>query len=446
MTTPTPIAGLSHCDAPSTPEIVAEPCPVCGAVCSVWYATIDGYEYFRCLECESLYIDPAALKAIDAGESTRKYDATYWVDELRAAKERSKGASLVRVAEAILYARRPVHRFLDVGTGPGYLLDALTAHCPNHAGVFHGVELFPPKEHSSHPNYNVGGLETLNGRFDAGVCIEVVEHLTPRMLSGLASSLAHISEPNALWLFNSGMPDLVLTQDPGYLDPLRRGHIVSYGLAGIGRIFGRYGFRVSAIPGKNYAWLAEFRPASEMTIDERLGAPVPENLEILQESGLMLQAGFESCAASRYMHEALVRAKWALGLDAELGSARAMYADLQNEHERVGAWAHALSSELNEARTAYGDLQSEHESVAQLAHALDRELTDTRTKNMRLRDELGALRGENEKLSERTGLMQRAYDEIAGSTSWKMTWPLRAAGQRLKVLYRNLFVHQRGQD
>lgn len=240
------------------------------------------------------------MAAIDAGKSTRVYDAQYWQEELRAARERAQGVSLVRAGEAILYARRPVRRFLDVGTGPGFLLDALAKLLPSHAGDFHGIELFPPKARSLSPNYHIGDVRDLDGVFDAGTCIEVAEHLTPRTLRTLAQGLVAVSAPGSLWLFNTGSPDYVLHEDPDYLDPLRRGHIVAYGLRGIRHIFEPFGFRVNAIPGKSYAWFAEFRPGQTPDFAERVYRPLAGNRALLEESGLLFQAAFESARASLY--------------------------------------------------------------------------------------------------------------------------------------------------
>lgn len=279
-------------------------CPVCEIGASKFHASVDGYDYFQCASYSSIYIDRAALDRIDAGESTRVYDVTYWEEELRAARERADGVSLVRAGEAILYARRPVRRFLDVGAGPGYLLDALACHFPLHTDMFHAVELFPPDEHSTSANYLIGDVGDLRDSFDAGTCIEVAEHLTPTMLKNVARGLAAISQPGTLWLFNTGMPDYVIKEDPGYLDPLRRGHIVSYGLRGIAHLFEPFGFRVSAIPGRSYAWYAEFRPAETPGFGERVYCPLPENRRLLEEFGLLFQAAFESARTALYMQEA----------------------------------------------------------------------------------------------------------------------------------------------
>lgn len=293
-------------------------CPVCVLGESSFFAKIDGYDYMQCGTCGSLHIDRPILDEIDAGKSPRLYDEAYWREELRSAADRSGGESLVRSGEAIFYSRRPVRRFLDIGTGPGYLLDQLAKQFPRHADMFHGVELFPPDERSQHPNYHVGEIGDLQDLFDAGVCIEVVEHLTPRMLNGLARGLAKVSAPGALWLFNTGMPDLVLNQDPGYLDPLHRGHIVSYGLKGLAHIFEPQGFRISAVPGKNYAFVAEFQPTDDAPdFEYRIYHPLPENKALLDESGLMYQAAAESARASFFYEQYLARTRWALELQRE---------------------------------------------------------------------------------------------------------------------------------
>lgn len=300
-------------------------CPVCEAGESSFHRKIDGYDYFSCDACGSLHIDSATLDAIDGGKSTRVYDAGYWQEELNAARERAQGVSLVRAGEAILYARRPVRRFLDVGTGPGYLPDALAGLLPSHAAAFHGVELFPPEPHSQSANYHIGDVRDMEGVFDAGTCIEVVEHLSPRMLRTLAQGLAAISASGTLWLFNTGSPDYVLREDPGYLDPLRRGHIVAYGLPGVRHLFEPLGFRISAIPGKSYAWFAEFRPTQTPAFDVRVYGPLAENRKLLEESGLMFQAAFESGRASLYQQTLAQRE----------GADSAVPAAVWNEYEKM---------------------------------------------------------------------------------------------------------------
>lgn len=294
-------------------------CPICTTGVSTFFAAIDGFEYMRCAHCGSLHIAGDVIAEIDGGRTTRLYDEAYWQDELLAARERASGVSLVRAGEAILYARRNVEKFLDVGTGPGYLLDELARHFPNRADMFYGIELFPPAGHSQHPNYRVGEVAKLDAKFDAGTCIEVIEHLTPRTLARLVASLAEVSHPGSTWLFNTGMPDYVLNEDPGYLDPLHRGHIVSYSLTGLACIFEKQGFEVRTLPGKNHAFLAEFQPTDEPgDFAQRIYRPLPGNRSLLEESGLLYQAVFEAARASYYQSEYLDRTQWALNLQSQL--------------------------------------------------------------------------------------------------------------------------------
>lgn len=302
-------------------------CPICTTGVSAFFESIDGYDYMRCTHCGSLHIASDVIAEIDGGRSTRLYDEAYWQEELRAARERAAGAALVRAGEAILYARREVKRFLDIGTGPGYLLDELARHFPARSDMFYGVELFPPAEHSLHPNYRVGEVAELDVMFDAGTCIEVIEHLTPRMLARLVGSLSKVSNPGSTWFFNTGMPDYVINEDRGYLDPLHRGHIVSYSLMGLTDIFEKHGFKVQAVPGKSYAFLAEFQPADEPDdFSRRIYHPLPENKSLLEQSCLLYQAAFESARASYYRSEYLARTQWALNLQGELGVMRVLKA------------------------------------------------------------------------------------------------------------------------
>ena len=68
------------------------------------------------------------------------------------------------------------------------------------------------------------------------------------MLRRLAASLARISEPGSLYIFNSANPTFVKELDPAYLDPLRRGHIISWGHNALVGIFEPEGF-VPPMPG-----------------------------------------------------------------------------------------------------------------------------------------------------------------------------------------------------
>lgn len=291
-------------------------CPVCLAGDATHYRHVDNIAYFRCAACGSLFAHPDFLAQVETG-AARAYAETYWQTELQAARERCYGPALMRVAETIAYCRIPIHRFIDIGAGTGWLLDALETLMPEAIDRFHAVELFPPPppHRTSNPNYTVGALSDLRGRFDAGVCIEVIEHLTPATLRRLAAQLAALSHPGSLYLFNSGQPDFVEREDPGYLDPHHRGHVVSYSLAGATDIFGPAGFNVIALPGRSWAFLAEFGKPRTVSADElitRLWQQVQENTAMLASTrfGELIRAAGIDTARAYLPQGSLVAMSW----------------------------------------------------------------------------------------------------------------------------------------
>jgi hypothetical protein len=298
-------------------------CCVCASGISVHYLDVDGYPYFRCRSCRSIHVHPSVIHDMDRGVSiVRDYKESYWDEERAAARDRAAGVSLARAGEAILYCRRPVRHFLDVGAGPGWLLRNLIEMLDPLGEIFQAVEKFPPDYAYTHANYHAGGVESLSGTFDAGVCIEVVEHLTPRMLSEVAEALARVSQPGSFWLFNTGMDEYVDKEDRSYLDPLRRGHIVSYSVEGIRGLFEQHGFRVAALPGKSFAFYAEYMPIEEPPFDKRIYAALPHNVALLQRHPLLHHAAFESARSYYYQAMSSERTNWALGLKQLLDKAR----------------------------------------------------------------------------------------------------------------------------
>lgn len=326
-------------------------CPICRAPAQ-FLRTVDDVPFFRCAGCASLFAHPDFLEAVDRGTTTNYGDA-YWNKELESARERSYGGSIARVAETLRLSRIPVRRFLDIGSGPGYLLDALAALLPSAAGIFHGIELLPPPmaERSTHPNYRIGTVGDLDGLFDGGICVEVIEHLTPGILAVLIGELAARSTPGALYFFNSAQPSFVEQTDPGYLDPKVRGHIVSWSIDGVRTIFAPAGFNVIPLPGRDWAFLAEFGPPRAVPVDELMSwlwAPVPENLALSRNDALgplFETIGVES--ARCYLEAALAegRAHWALGLQRNLNALKLAPASL------LAAPAASFLSRLRPRRT-----------------------------------------------------------------------------------------------
>lgn len=294
-------------------------CPVCNEGVSQPFRVVDGYQYFSCDACDSIHVDHDVLADLDAGIAlVGEYGDEYWEKERISALKRASGMSLCRLGEAILYCRRPVERFLDIGSGPGFLLQEVQRLIDPDGEIFHAVEKYPPTYAVDCPNFHRGGVDSLEGSFDAGVCIEVVEHLTPRMLDQILFDLAPVCAPGSLWLFNTGMPDYVRNEDPGYLDPVRRGHIVSYSLAGLRPHFERHGFRIGALPGRSFGFFAEFQPSEDPEFESRFCAPLPANLALLQRHGLLYHAAYETARSYFYYAGYLERTLWALSLNEEI--------------------------------------------------------------------------------------------------------------------------------
>jgi SAM-dependent methyltransferase len=290
---------------------------------------VDDVAYFKCLNCGSLFAHPDFLAAVDSG-AIENYRDSYWEHEIAAARERSFGAGVVRMAETLRMARIPVTRALDIGSGPGFLLDALAELVPSLAERVHGVELFPPPsdQRRRSPNYHVGSIADLEGAFDAGVCIEVIEHLTPSLLAGMLRQLAGKSSLGALYFFNSAQPSFVEAVDPGYLNPYGAGHLVSWSVTGARVMFERAGFNLIALPGRDWAFFAEFGPPRavglEMLLDW-LWRPAPENMALIRNDRfgpLFETIGLES--ARCYLESAIAdeRTRWAQRLQGESRQAR----------------------------------------------------------------------------------------------------------------------------
>ncbi|MEN5374768.1 methyltransferase domain-containing protein [Stenotrophomonas hibiscicola] len=291
-------------DREPDPPLIQAPCPLCQEAAPL-YTTIDAVAYHACATCDFIFADPVLLDRIDQGLAAREYDAQYWAAELASARQRSYGSSLARLAEALLYCTVPVERFIDIGTGPGYLLDAVSHYLPHSAQRFYGVEKYPPAQQyrTGNANYLCADLADVQMTFQCGICVEVLEHLTPAMAKGVAAAMANVSGPGSLFLFNTGLTDYVRNEDPGYLDPYFRGHVTCWSVTAARRIFGPVGFQVHPLPGKSWAFIVEMPGPSARTalpMGDRIWTPEPQNMEILvsPETGeLMHILGRESARA-----------------------------------------------------------------------------------------------------------------------------------------------------
>ena len=189
----------------------------------------------------------------------------------------------------MLYCSIPVQRFIDIGTGPGFLLDAVQRYLPKSSHCFYGVEKFPPEPayRSSHANYRCGDLADIGMTFECGICVEVVEHLTPSMARSLASSLRKVAAPGGLFLFNTGLTEYVRTEDPGYLDPFHRG------ISPAGRKAradcSSLCFRVLPLQGKSWAFVVEVLsddPRQQVPLADRIWPAPQANVDLLTDEDM----------------------------------------------------------------------------------------------------------------------------------------------------------------
>ena len=262
-------------------------CPVCHSENIGLFTTVFEYSYFECSDCEVIFISPDILTEMDNGNFLIEYTNKYWSDELYAARERSWGTSLARVAELLLYAQRPVEKFIDIGAGPGLLLDALNYQLPSTKDVFFANELFPPAAEfcTTSENYHRGNFLDLPFNFDAGCCIEVIEHITPVMFKNMMMELATKSKPNSIYLFNTGLVEYIKNEDKGYIDPTVRGHIMGWSIPALKILLNPIGFEILPIPGKTWAFIAEYKPTHNFNgpITDRIWYAAKENLNILKD-------------------------------------------------------------------------------------------------------------------------------------------------------------------
>ncbi|MCK9366937.1 MAG: class I SAM-dependent methyltransferase [Metallibacterium scheffleri] len=304
-------------------------CPICAKPSSL-FTRRDGVDYFECSDCGSLYADTDFLQDVEHGK-IKNYGDEYWHAELIAARERSFGSSIARVAELFYYARIPITRFIDIGSGPGYLLDSLSTLLPGLHDMFYAVELSPPAiaYRTRHENYIVGSLGDVQQKFGIGTCIEVIEHLTPAILDKLAAQMSQRSESGAIYYIGSGQPEYVKNEDPQYLDPLGRGHVVSYSVQALRHIFAPYGFTVIPMFGRAWCVLIEYKSTAPVCnaedLQTRIWNPVKTNIKLLKSGtfgDFLATVGLES--ARCYTEHAMCseRTTWAQSLSNMIASTR----------------------------------------------------------------------------------------------------------------------------
>lgn len=344
--------------SPAMEAAAATECPVCHSV-SPPFREVDGHQFYACSACGLIHLDAATLSWIDAGETVFRYEDGYWQSEMVAARERAYGIAVGRAAEVMICCRRPVLRFLDVGTGPGTFLDAISEYLPHSADRFHAVELFPPPEpeRTQRPNYRIGRVgDYPPNSFDGGMCIEVFEHLTPAMIDGLLGEIAAVATDGACFLVNTGLAQFVREEVPSYLDPTGRGHITIWTVAAVDHLARRHGLRAVPFPGRSWCFLLEKTDGPVLSIGERAAAPLAENLAALHRPGAgasaVAQLGECGLRESNHYHEFLQRTEWALSLDREVKQLHEIIARERDEAAGLRAQVEAMRASRSWRLTA----------------------------------------------------------------------------------------------
>jgi len=255
-------------------------CPICSGtkkLKSVDYSQAKGY--ICCSKCDFIF-----WSINNTLDSSHEYGAEYWQMELNSAYERSWGISIQRASEVFLLCRKKISTFVDIGTGAGYFLDAIDYYIPNSTVQFTGIELYPPalEFRSKHPGYAIGWLEKYeNESIDAGICVEVLEHLTADQVASLFHDLYLKASNDAFFIFNTGLTNYVRNEDPDYLDPYTRGHISIWSTKAIRELLGDSGWKIHEFPHRSWAFIAEKSVNNQIDLDSRIWDINPQNLETL---------------------------------------------------------------------------------------------------------------------------------------------------------------------
>jgi hypothetical protein len=360
-------------------------CPVCSHY-SGHYKNVDNFDFFECSGCGIIHLDPAVIADIDQGKEVRSYDEHYWQMELVAARERARSSGIARIAEAIFYCQRPVNQVIDIGTGAGYLLDEMKKLLPKNACRIWGVELFPPlrAQRTRSRQYVQGTIATLiNKKFDAGLCMEVVEHLTPNMVRMMLKEIAERSNDRACYVFNTGLANFVKNSNPDYIDPTKRGHIVSWTVEAFDMLGKEFGLRARALPGRDWAFLVEKTETELPSIESRMRCPLKENLAFLGdgEPGNSLLSILVHYSTGHFLgsQQVVEQTNWALQLNAELYRAKTVLEQLRGEYEQRTEWALRLNAELDQAKTVLEQSRGETEQRTEWARGRNTQLLDHET-------------------------------------------------------------------
>jgi hypothetical protein len=262
-------------------------CPICLSLKYIhFFLESNVGNFYECASCDFIFFINDIAHASSIGNSIN-YEDLYSAEELLAAKNRAFGVSIARAAEVFVLARKPIKNFLDIGTGPGFFLDAILKYLPDSDASFLGVEMFPPESQfrTNHLGFRTGWLDQFDDEsIDGGICIEVLEHLSASEVKDLFSLLFIKATNGATFMFNTGLTEYVKNEDMAYLDPTLRGHISIWSVNALRKLVRDEGWTFSSIPNRSWAFLAEKCPESQVDLSTRVWSPVPENIKALSGS------------------------------------------------------------------------------------------------------------------------------------------------------------------
>ena len=258
-------------------------CAVCKANAAQRYRNVDGVGYLRCGACGSLFADPDFLAAeqlssmptTTGGMSCMRRGSAASARRCCAWRRRSR-IVVCRSARSSISAPAPVGCSMHL------------RHCCQRRsiGSMRSSSIRRPRRTAPAIRTTSSARWTACDRtFDAGVCIEVIEHLTPTTLRSLVAQLAAVSRPGSLYLFNSGQPDFVEREDPGLSRSARpRPHRLVFAALVPRASSGRPGSMSSRCPAAPGLFLPSSGRCSLVDADAliaRLWHPVPENVSML---------------------------------------------------------------------------------------------------------------------------------------------------------------------
>src|SRR5262245_55212978 len=150
-------------------------------------------------------------------------------------------SSELNTAERLIFDRvRHAKRLLDYGAGDGRLKRKILD-----AGFAGRYETLDPSEEFPHDYRKLSQVE---GRFDAVLCLEVVEHLPLSAFEDVVGGLCDRLEPGGVFVLSTPNPLCVVpmwARDSGHIQQYPLGDLISYFLS---REFSVDPFRVRLVP------------------------------------------------------------------------------------------------------------------------------------------------------------------------------------------------------